>query len=91
MNVTAYTSLSGPAEAEVEAKRSRFLAHLAPAADEEAARAVSTRPGARTTTSGTTAARSSSGRAGGPSAATTTANRPAPRAPRCSTCCAAAA
>lgn len=40
MNVTAYTTLSGPAEAEVEAKRSRFLAHLAPAADEEAARAV---------------------------------------------------
>lgn len=40
MPVTAYTTLSGPAEAEVGAKRSRFLAHLAPAADEEAARAV---------------------------------------------------
>lgn len=38
--VTSYTSIAAPVEAEIEAKRSRFLARLEPVADEETARAV---------------------------------------------------
>lgn len=36
----SYTTLSGAAEAELRVQRSRFLAHAAPAADAEAARAL---------------------------------------------------
>ncbi|GAB94337.1 putative YigZ family protein [Kineosphaera limosa] len=38
--VTSYRTLASPATAEIEAKRSRFLARLEPVADEEAAREV---------------------------------------------------
>jgi uncharacterized YigZ family protein len=38
--VTEYLSLAGPIEAEIEDRRSRFLAHLEPVPDEAAARAV---------------------------------------------------
>ncbi len=38
--MTEYLSLAGPIEAEIEDRRSRFLAHLEPVPDEAAARAV---------------------------------------------------